>query len=148
MPFVFPLEAVLHFRRSVEHQQERRLRAANQLVARARHLIEQVELGMEQSRREQTAAIRRGTTAAELHFSLHSRAKLTQQRSAMQQELGRLQKLRDELQLIFYRARRERETLQSLRDRQFDEYRRVEARREQRRLDDLFLLRRVHQRRS
>ena len=44
MPFHFPLQAVLHYRQSVEHQQELRLRAANQQVVRVQHLIEQTDL--------------------------------------------------------------------------------------------------------
>ena len=46
MAFHFPLQAVYQFRKSLEHQQELRLRAANQQVAKVHHLLEQTEAGI------------------------------------------------------------------------------------------------------
>jgi len=66
----------------------------------------------------------------------------------MQRELVRLQALRDEQQKIFQQARRERETFESLRDRQLREYQREAKRGEQRQQDDLFLMRQAYLRRS
>jgi len=148
MAFRFPLQSVFHYRQSIEHQQELRLRAANHQVARARHLIAQIETRIEEIRTHQSQELGAGTTAAELRFALHCEAVLGQQRQAMQRELLRLQKLRDEQQNIFQRARRERETFESLRDHQLQEYERDAARREQRQLDELFLLRQAYLRRG
>jgi len=148
MAFRFPLQAVFHFRQSIEHQQELRLRAANQLVARTRHLIEQLDTRVEEMRNRQSHELGSGTTAAELCFALECESVLLHHRQTLQGELARLQRLRDEQQKIFQQARRERETFESLRDHQFQEYERNRARREQREVDDLFLLRRAYRQRG
>ncbi|HTW57929.1 MAG TPA: flagellar export protein FliJ [Terriglobales bacterium] len=148
MAFRFPLDAVLHFRQSVEHQQELRLRAANQQVARVRHMIEQIEVRMRQMRLQESQQLGTGTTAAELRFAASCQDALREQRQATQRELHRLQSFRDEQQRIFHRARRERETFESLRDHQRREYEREAARLDQRRLDDFFLLRQSYLRRG
>jgi flagellar export protein FliJ len=141
MAFRFPLQAVFHYRQSVEHQQELRLRAANQQVARARHLLDQIDLRLRQMRTSQSQHLQNGTTSAELRFELASETTLRQQHQLVENELARAQNLRDQQQRIFQHARREREIFESLRDRQLRQYKLDSARREQRQLDDLFLLR-------
>jgi flagellar export protein FliJ len=144
----FPLQAVLHFRQSIEHQHELRLRAANQQVARARHILDQLDARLLQLHTRWSQDVAAGTSGAELRFALSCEATLRQQRQVVQNELLRLQNLRDEQQRIFQQARRDRETFESLRDYQLREYRREAARREQRQLDDLFLLRQAYLRRG
>jgi flagellar export protein FliJ len=144
MAFHFPLEAVLHFRKSLEHQQELRLRAANQQVARARHLIEQLDHAISRLRNREAQALGAGTSAAELRFGLEREAELRQHRHNLESELARLETQRDQQQKLFRQARRERETFESLRDHQLREYERNSARRQQRELDALFLLRQAY----
>lgn len=148
MAFHFPLHAVFHFRQSVEHQQELRLRAANQQVARVRHLLDQLDERIRQAQIRESQELSAGTTSAELRFTLGAEAALLQQRQDGERELSRWQSLRDQQQKIFQQARRERETFESLRNHQFREYQRDAARREQRQLDDLFLLRQAYLRRG
>ncbi len=144
MAFRFPLEAVLHFRKSLEHQQELRLRSANQQVARARHLIEQLDHAIGQLQARQSQELGAGTTAAEMRFALERESELRQHRHNLDRELMRLETLRDQQQKIFQQARRERETFESLRDHQLHEYELASARREQRELDTMFLLRQAY----
>jgi flagellar export protein FliJ len=148
MPFNFPLQAVLHYRQSVEHQQELRLRAAHQEVARVRHLIEQMDLRRQQHHAAQTQELTAGTTVAELRFALLSESELLRHRGALEQQLGALEKAREHQREIFQQARQARETLESVREQQFRLYKKESARREQRSLDDLFLLRREYLRRG
>jgi flagellar export protein FliJ len=148
MAFHFPLQAVFHFRQSVEHQQELRLRAANQQVAKVRHLLDQLDERIRQLQLRESQELGVGTTSAELRFALSGEASLREQRENAERELLRWQNLRDQQQKIFQQARRERETFESLRDHQLGEYRRDAARREQRQLDDLFLLRQAFLRRG
>jgi flagellar export protein FliJ len=145
MAFRFPLQEILHYRESLEHQQELRLRAIHQQVAKVRHLIEQVDQRIRDVQTRESQELHAGTTAAELCFALASEASLRQQRQIVERELVRLQNLRDQQQRVFQQARRDRETFENLRQRQFEEYQRNAARREQRQLDELFLLRRVLQ---
>jgi flagellar export protein FliJ len=148
MAFHFPLQAVFHFRQSVEHQQELRLRAANQQVARVHHLLDQLDERIRQLKIRQSQELGVGTTSAELRFALLAEAAVHQQRQVAERELLRWQNLRDQQQKIFQQARRERETFESLRNHQLHEYQRNAARREQRQLDDLFLLGQAYRRRG
>jgi flagellar export protein FliJ len=148
MPFHFPLQTVLHFRQSLEHQQELRLRAANHQVGKMRHLITQVELASRESRALQLRRLETGLSAAEIRFELSCEAVVEQRQRSLEQELVRLEKLRDEQLAIYQRLRRDHETLQGLRDQQLRVYQKGAARNEQRRLDDLFLLRQQYVRRG
>jgi flagellar export protein FliJ len=148
MAFKFPLQAVLHYRQSMERQHELRLRYANHQVAKIRHLI---DLTDERIHREQTLhveALAAGVTSAELSFSAAAQNSLRAQRTRMEAELKRLQTLRDQQQRIFQQVRRDRETIDSLREHQLVEYKRDSARRDQRQADDLFLLRQSYLRRG
>jgi len=144
MPFHFPLDAVLHFRQSLEHQQQLRLLAANQQVARVRHLIEQMEAHRQELHCAQVKELSAGLTAAELRFGLLCDAELVRHRRELEQQLARLQQLRNQQREVFHQARRAREMLEAVRDQQFRLYQKEAARREQRSLDDLFLLRRQY----
>ena len=144
MPFRFPLEAVFHFRKSVEHQHELRLRTANQQVARVRHVLEHIDQMIRHLRDANSRQLIAGTTSAEMRFALKREATLLQQRAELERELARVENLRDQQQKIFRQARRAREIFESLRQHQLEAYQREAARREQRELDDLFLIRRAH----
>jgi flagellar export protein FliJ len=148
MPFRFPLQAVLHFRQSIEHQQELRLRAANQQVARVQRMIEVADAQRQNLYANQSKELSQGVSAAELQFGLLYEKDLLRQRKELEPQLTQAQQLRDLQREIFRRARQARETLESVRDRQLDLYRKEAARREQRSLDDLFLLRREYLRRG
>jgi len=141
MAFQFSLQAVLVFRQSVERQEELRLLAANQQVIRLRRLIEQLTDRMISIQSREAAHLTSGITAAEMHFHQACQSALEQQRQIVVTELQKVEKLRDQQRAIHQRARRERETLELLRDRDFREYHRLAIRKEQRRTDDLFLLR-------
>jgi flagellar export protein FliJ len=144
MPFRFPLQALLHFRQSLEHQQELRLRAANQQVAQVRHALEQLDGRIRQTQTLSSQSLASGTTGAELSFLQASEALMHTRRQELERELLRCQHLRDQQERIFLQARRERETFESLRSQQFRAYQLDQARREQRRLDDLFLMRKMY----
>jgi flagellar export protein FliJ len=148
MAFHFPLQTVLHLRESIEHQQELRLRAASQRVVRVEHLIEQMDLSRQELHSAQTQRLSAGMTAAELRFELLCEAELLRHRRELEQQLLRLQQLREQQREILQQARRARETLESVRDLQLSVYRKEAVRREQRNLDDLFLLRREYLRRG
>jgi flagellar FliJ protein len=148
MPFHFPLQTVLHYRQSMEHQQELKLRAANQQVARAQHLIEQMDLQRKELQSREMEELSSGISAAELQFGVLREAALLRRRREFEQQLTRVQQLRDQQREIFQRARRGRKMLESVRDQQLQLYKKDAARREQRSLDDLFLMRREYLRRS
>ena len=142
MPFRFSLQSILHYRQGIEHQQELRLRAANQQVARVRHLIEQLDLRRQELHAARGTRLSAGIMSAELRFELQCESGLMRHCGELEQQLIRLQRLRDQQFEIFRLARQSRETLDGVRDQQLQSYRKNAIRREQRELDDLFLLRR------
>lgn len=144
MPFRFPLQALLHLRQSIEHQQELRLRAANQQVARVRHALDQLDGRIGQTHTLSSEYLARGTTGAELSFLQTMEGSLHAQRKELEHELQRCQHVREQQERVFRQARRERETFESLRSQQLRDYQRDQARREQRQLDDLFLMRKTY----
>jgi flagellar protein FliJ len=144
MPFRFPLQALLHLRQSLEHQQELRLRAANQQVARVRYALEQLDGRVRQTQTLFSQNLAGGTTGAELSFLRTTEGLLHAQRQEVEHELSRCQHVRDQQERVFRQARRERETFESLRDEQLRDYEREQARRQQRQLDDLFLMRKIY----
>jgi flagellar export protein FliJ len=148
MPFRFPLETLLRFRRSIERQQELRLLEAYQRVAALRQEIEELsqrKAGLaEQERRD----LAEGVSGAQLHFHILLRSLLARQREALERELVRCEELRRQRHLEFQRARQQREAVTALRDSQLRAYAQLQSRSEQRRLDDLFLLRREFLRRQ
>jgi flagellar export protein FliJ len=148
MAFRFPLQSVLHFRRTMEHQQELRVRAANQQVAGVRHNIAQLADALKQLQAVASQELARGTTSAELRFILQAELALGPQRQELELELLRLSKMRDQQVKIFQQVRRERETIQALHDQQLHAHRREATRREQRRIDDLFLMQRSYRQRG
>lgn len=148
MAFQFKLDSVLHLRQSLEHLQELRLRAANQQIARVRHLIEQIDARRQQLHNAQSKNIAMGISAAELQFELLCEKELLRHRVNLEQELARQQQLREQQQEKFQQARRARETLEAVRDEHLRLYRKDAVRKEQRSLDDMFLLRREYLRRG
>ena len=140
MPFHFPLESVLHLRQSVEHQQELRLRTINQQVNKLRHSIEQVDYRIRELHMRSIENLAAGTTAAELRFVLTTETSLRRQGQKLDEELIRLRVTRDQQEKSFRQARREREIFENLRERQKRAYELEKGRRDQRHMDDLFLL--------
>jgi flagellar export protein FliJ len=141
MAFRFSLQALLHLRKSIEHQQELKLRAANQRLSRVRHLLEQLEQQRLEQRLAQSRQLTDGTTAAELRFQLQCEGQLQRHRREVEQQLAILEKARNQQREILQNARRARETLEALRDQQLGVHEKEARRREQRNLDDLFLMR-------
>lgn len=148
MAFRFPLETLLRFRQSVERQEEMQLQAVNQNL---RNLNAEIE-SFEQSENNRCAARKESLTAglsgAELHFELCCDAMAEHRRGALQKERARQEKLRDQQYEKFRQARIQREVLESVRETQLRSYQKEQARREQRSLDDLFLMRREFVRRG
>jgi flagellar export protein FliJ len=141
MPFRFALQSVLHLRQSLEHQQELRLRAANQQVSRVQHLIEQMEARRGEMHAARARELGVGLTSAELRFELQGEEELVKHRRELETQLVRVQQVRDQQRTAFQQARQARETLEAVHDRQLHLYRQNTGRREQRMLDDLFLMR-------
>jgi flagellar export protein FliJ len=148
MAFRFPLEVLLRVRQGSERQQELRLQEANLRVAALLRQIEDVHSGMENIEARRRSQLESGISAAELQFDVLCLSILTERQHAVERELVEAGAHRHSCAEGFQQARREREVMDTLRRHQLQDYYQQEARQDQRRLDDLFLLRRAYLRRS
>jgi len=142
MAFHFSLAALLRLRKSVEHQQELLLQQAQQRVNACRQEILATDIATAELDRASAQSLQLGTSAAELQLDSFYRSQLRQRRDLFDQELTQREEFRAARQLALQKARRQREAVENLRRRQLEAYLQDQARREQQRLDEMFLQRR------
>ncbi len=147
MPFQFPLETLLRYRRGIAGQTELRLQEAAQRVAALRREIETVGDCARRLENDKLRGLESGLQASQLHFHNLRRLVLESRRIELERILAQAEEARTDCQAEFQRAHRDREAVETLRREGLGRYLQDEARREQRRLDDLFLLRREYLRR-
>jgi len=148
MAFHFSLDVVLRLRRGLEHRQELLFQAAQHQAAALGRQIDELDLRLAEAAARRTRQMESGMTAAELHFEALCRRVVLESRESLRQKLIQAQSLRDSLAESLRQARRQRETLETLRDDQRLLYLQQEARVAQREHDDMLLLRRAYLRRS
>jgi len=142
MSFQFPLATVLRYRESIEQREYFALERIQQEIARVEVRIRQVEEDCSRATENRAAELAKGTRAADIRSAYEYQSALEQQLVAL---LALLQELKTKWrqQLVSYEAaRRNRETLEKLREKQRDAYTREQAKREQAVIDDIFLSRR------
>jgi flagellar export protein FliJ len=142
MPFHFPLHAVLRLRTSYERMEKLRLLAIATAIVRARDDIAALESESRAARMNVQSRLETGVVAGELHFEASSENVRVERRRALTARLAELEKKQEAQRQAYRSARQQREILVNLRERRWDEYRRDQARREQQRADESFLLRR------
>jgi flagellar export protein FliJ len=148
MAFRFPLEVLLRVRQSLERQHELRLQEANQRVMMLRQQIEDVHSEAENILTRRRPQFESGISAAELQFDVLCQSVLTERQHGLEKQQVEAEALRHTRSEEFLQARRQREVIDTLRHHQLQDHQQAEARQDQRRLDDLFLLRRAYLRRS
>jgi flagellar export protein FliJ len=142
MAFHFSLNGVLRLRESLEKAELQQLRAIAAAVASSRADLDSLDKNIETARRwTLDATATRGLTGAELHFEVLRESVLQTVRSSLAEKLAALERKRDEQQQRYLQARRQREILSNLYQRQLAAYRLEQSRREQQRIDELFLIR-------
>ncbi len=140
MAYRFPLATLLRFRENLEHRSWLELQAANQQVQRVEVSLSQLERERMEWRTGRSSALDRGVKAAELEIwgePYYQRKRLDFEQyllAAKQQAAAKLAE--------FSRARQKRQVLENLYVRGKNIYDAERARREQARVDELFLLRR------
>ena len=144
MAFRFSLETFLRFRRSVERQQELKLLHAVQEVVALTEDIEIVERSISAIRESEYQELGPVVRAAQLHFDALRCSVLRERRQELENSLAQRQQVRARCQAEFQAAHRDRQAVEILREEQLQRYLREETRQEQKRLDDMFLLRREY----
>ncbi len=142
MPFEFRLEAVLRVREGIEEREERALEKIQIEIAKTLQTIEQVDLRQLREAEERERGLATLSLAANLQLIHQAQQELREYKKALQRYLAKLRNDR-EVQLKKYEAaRRDREMLSDMRQKQLQEYELEASRQEQKVLDDVFLNRR------
>jgi len=144
MAFRSSLDTLLRVRRGLERQQELLLQQANARVATLQQELVRIRSQIDADAVRELQHLQSGLTAAELHFDLLCRSALFLRRRQIEGELLQAEALREARGQSFRGARQQREILETLREQQLAAYRQESDRRDQRRIDDLFLLRRAY----
>lgn len=131
-------------RESLERAELQKLQSIAAAMARTRDEIESLEKDMDAAQRRMfNTVVATGATGAELHFEMTREAAFTMLRAELLKKLAELEQKVKEQQARYFQARMQREILSNLYKRQRAEYELAESRREQQRIDELFLIRRV-----
>ena len=142
MPFQFTLAAVLIYRESLEHREYVALEQIQQEITRTEAQILQIEEWRGVAAQQRAAELARGVRSVQLQQAYEYEVALERHRDFQQGKLREL-KARLQQQLKSYeQARQKRRVLDELRSHQFEAYTRIQARRQQHLLDELFLARR------
>ncbi len=142
MAFVFPLQALLRVREIHETTERQSLQAIAAQAAATRAEIEALDRLAEQAWRELSRDSLAGVSGAELQFHLGRESSRQGQRQFLANRLQELETRRQAQQLCYRHARQQREILSTLRDQQLAAYELEQSRRQQREIDELFLMRR------
>jgi flagellar export protein FliJ len=141
MPFRFSLETVLRIRKSFVRLEHLRLLALAAVVEHVRRELESHDRESEKAVQNAQRDLLIGSVAAELQFESVRRAIRLQQRFALENRLVELGHLHRKQQLILLAAQKKRDILENLRSRKLAAYHREQVRREQQRIDELFVAR-------
>lgn len=147
MAFRFSLASVLRLRESIEKAELQRLQAIAAQLMQVRVEIELADDEIEAAKRQVIEQASAGISGAELQLAAIGESARRAYRAALVAKRDELERLRNEQQARYIEARRRREILANLRLRQLSAYEREQARREQQRIDDLFLMRRTAKKR-
>jgi flagellar export protein FliJ len=142
MAYRFTLAPVLKLRQSIEERDLHLLEQTQHEIAHTVQLLDTLNL---QERAEITARERElasATPAVNLHFVEQLLEKLQDKKRSLEQRLAELQALRQQQLDIYEAAKRNRQVLSELRDRQREAYDVRAARELQKATDDIFLARR------
>jgi flagellar export protein FliJ len=148
MAFHYSLEALLRVRQIHERREEEMLGAIISKISAVQMQIENAREALLDSRRLLLQNMADGVAGSELQFAANCDAGRAFYLEMLQNHLQQLEKQRVEQGKIYREARQRREVLESYRERQLQIYNQEQSRREQQRVDDLFLVRLGHSRKT
>src|SRR5581483_6201370 len=142
MAFRFALAALLKYRESLEQREYLALEKVQQEIVQVENLIRQCEQQLSAAQARRDRDLKSGVISIQLQA-------IYQEETALEELQEKLRAHWQQLQVFFFKqktayeiAHRNREVLDNLRLKQLDAYRKEQAKREQKTLDDIFLARR------
>ena len=140
MTFRFPLAGVLRLRSSLVRAERARLLALLAEMVQIRTEVISLEEEMQRAAVSLRSKLGQGITGAELALESSLRQQREKFRLVLLRKLAGLEVRRRKQVEIYRRVRQQREILESLQARQLAQYELEQKRREQMRLDEVFLL--------
>jgi flagellar export protein FliJ len=141
MAFHFSLETLLRYRRSQKEQEQRVLRAIHSNLAALRNQLEQLRSDCAAGRVELNDRLGKGGTGGLLREHQINEELFRHSEQALLMQIERFEHARLLQTQRFQESWRKCQTIESLRERQFGEWRQEQARREQKHLDELVITR-------
>lgn len=142
MRFQFPLAAVLRLRESVEQREELVLQSIRVEIANVSQHIEDLTASVMAARTSQERAMRQPTPAGHLQTVLWECQIAAEKKTALRKQLASLEKRCVEQMKIYEAAHRDCEVLTTMLERQRRMWELNNARKQQKELDDIFIMRR------
>jgi len=140
--FQFSLATVLRVRGIVEEQEERLLQKILFEITQARETLANIDAAIAGSDVSRQEDIFKPLIGRNLHTSYGELEELKQNKKNFEEQIQKLERLRDKQLKVYEKARRNREMLTDMRDEKRSAYESDIARLEQKALDDNFIARR------
>jgi flagellar export protein FliJ len=144
MPFRYTLDPVLKLRASFERLERNRLLLISAALTRVRESLEFLARDADAAHHSMLAKLASGVASGELELDRLLRQALQDRRRVLQSREAELVTHQQKQQRAYLAAKMRREILEDLRDQRLAQYNSDQLRREQQRLDELFLMRRRH----
>lgn len=142
MLFQFSLAAVLRMRESVEDREKLNLQRIQAEITKVSQYIDDLTACIAEARTAQELAMRQPTPAGHLQTFQWEAQATAEKRALLQKQLTSLEKKRVDQMKIYEAAHRDREALTAIYERQRRTWELDHARRDQKQLDDLTIMRR------
>lgn len=143
MAFRFALASVLRVRESIERREERALQAIQLQVAQAKHQGEALRGAILSAREMRDETLRQSLSGGQLQSLLWEEQAAERELRLTLEQLRGLEQQRDEQMTIYRAAHCDREMLSEMLQKQKSLYEQDQARNEQKKLDDVFIARRL-----
>jgi flagellar export protein FliJ len=142
MSFQFPLATVLRVRGVVEEKEERMLQQINAEITQTREVLEHIAVEIKELDALRGTEVFKSRVGLNIHASYGRMNELKQNRKMFEEQLVKLEELRDRQIAIYEAARRNREVLTNMHDEKRTAYESGLARNEQKTIDDNHIARR------
>ena len=142
MAFKFPLETVLRLRQIAEQREERATEEILRNMAQERQNLTNLGADRERLLQQSERALRSRVSAAEILLMQGQIQAIRDREAQGRNHLAHLEEQREAQMKIYEAAHRNRELLSRMREQQVDQFKRVQARKEQMQMDDIFSCRR------
>ena len=142
MAFQFPLATVLRFRGVLEEREERMLQRILFEISQVQETLASIDAQIAGSYASRHENLFKPIVGHVLHASYGEVKELQQNRKDLEENILKLEQLRDRQFIAYAAARRNREMLSDMREEKRSEYDSDMARSEQKTIDDNFIARR------